>query len=177
MRLDRKREKKMRNKGNLGRLVLLVSCVWVILSGNAFAKIKDIYMTNSAGSFLERDSFGEDETPWLFLKLKKADDQVEGDWWFWNKGNQGGQEFSFDTADPSPNLEIEDSVNSDGTKYLWLTRKDIDNVKASKHWWHIYAHSGNSGAAKYRVTPEPVSSALFLLGAGALAGVRRLRKK
>jgi hypothetical protein len=27
------------------------------------------------------------------------------------------------------------------------------------------------------ITPEPVISSLFLLGAGALVGVRRLRKK
>jgi hypothetical protein len=31
--------------------------------------------------------------------------------------------------------------------------------------------------ARWTVTPEPISSALFLLGAGALAGARRMRRK
>ncbi len=40
-----------------------------------------------------------------------------------------------------------------------------------------WALSYGVNTVKLAVVPEPVSSALFLLGAGALAGVRRLRKK
>jgi hypothetical protein len=41
---------------------------------------------------------------------------------------------------------------------------------------HAYFSNFNLQSGKI-VTPEPISSALFLLGAGALAGARRLRKK
>lgn len=187
----------MKNKINLGSLILIALCAGGILSGNAFAKqnedknggggngIEDIYMTsydlNSLDNFLKKDSFQEDETPWLYLRLKDSVNQVTGDWWFWNKGNQE-RLLSFDTTDLSKSLwDKRESGNSDGTKNLWLTRLDIEDVTASDKWWKINnVHSSNpkgGGAVKYHVTPEPISSALFLLGAGALAGVRKLRGK
>lgn len=187
----------MSSKVNLWGLSLIVLGAVVILPGNVFAEqignnnksgsgIVDIYMAsflgyNSAGSFLERGSFNEDETPWLFLRLKDSVNQVKGDWWFWNKGNQE-RLLSFDTTNLSESLwDKRESGNSDGTKNLWLTRLDIEDVTASDKWWKINnVHSSNpkgGGAAKYHVIPEPISSVLFLLGAGALAGVKRLRKR
>ncbi len=173
----------MKNNCILKVIMLLVLGV---LPLNAFAGqggngIIDIYMTGAADDFLKKDIFTEDQTPWLYLKLKDSVSDVTGDWWFWNKGNQD-YSLSFDTSDLDTSLwNKQESDNPDGTKNLWLTRFDLEDVVNHDQWWHVNnVHSVNpngGGSAKYHVNPEPVSSALFLLGAGALGSRSWLRKR
>jgi hypothetical protein len=148
--------------------------------------IVDAYMTeffgdSAADSFNPKDSFTRDETPWLYLKLQDSVDQVTGNWWFWNKGNQDW-ELSFNTRSLDPAVwEKRESDNPDGTKNLWLTRLDMSDFAAHDQWWHVNAiHSNNPNggcSTKYHVTPEPASMLLYILGGGSLiAGFFRKRK-
>ena len=177
--------------------LILIMCFFavVLLAGNVFAKngqgngksglngngIVDIYMTHE-DSFEEYDTFCENDTPWLYLKVKDSVTKVTGDWWFWNKGNQSSL-LSFDTSNFDMDLWSMKDVpdNSDDTRNIWLSRLDLENVTAHDQWWHVTnVHSSSpngGGATKYHVTPEPVSSMLFLVGAGAFAVASRRRKK
>ncbi|HOW43194.1 MAG TPA: hypothetical protein PLF03_05980 [Candidatus Omnitrophota bacterium] len=174
--------------------VLCICATILSLSTLAFAKnpnsngadngggngIVDIFMTSDYDVFTPQPSFHEDETPWLYLKLQDSVTQVTGNWWFWNKGNQDWA-ASFDTANLDPLVwESHSSDNSDGTKNLWLTRLDIDDAVAHDQWWHINnVHTScpnGGGSTKYHVTPEPISSLLFLIGSGAMFAGARMRK-
>ena len=176
------------------RVVAVFMLVLLLCSGTAFAKndksvvngggngIVDIFMADFEGydntaSFTPASSFHEDDAPWLYLKLKDSVTQVSGNWWFWNKGNQDAL-LTFDTLNLSSDIwDTRSSDNPDGTKNLWITRLDFDDYAAHDQWWHINnVHSNNpngGGSAKYRVTPEPVSMLLFVLGGGAFALSRR----
>jgi len=146
--------------------------------------IQEIFMTeffgiNDTASFSPVENFPEDTTPWLYLKLATEQTEATGTWWFWNKGNQD-YELSFDTALLTAPWLKEESSNPDGSRNIWLTRTDITDFTAHDQWWHVnnvHASCPNGGGStKYHVTPEPASTALFILGAAAF-GFGIFRKK
>ncbi|MCX7927463.1 MAG: PEP-CTERM sorting domain-containing protein [Candidatus Omnitrophica bacterium] len=174
----------------LCRIGLIDLLVVLIFSTFSFAKqqgqsqgigIYELYMTKNANDFLEQENFVVQDTPWLYMKLHDSVYRVTGNWWFWNKGNQNYL-LTFDTQALDPNLwQSVASDNSDYTKNLWLRRLDITQYTAHDQWWHInqvkaYGLNGGKHQTKYHVTPEPISSALFLVGAAAF-GLRRFTGK
>ncbi len=77
-------------------------------------------------------------------------------------------------SEESGGVDGDITYSESGTSYF---APGVGYVKESYHSIDLGGETvGNDELLSYNVTPEPISSALFLLGAGALAGVRKLRK-
>jgi hypothetical protein len=122
-----------------------------------------MYMTNADGSYATQTTFSPTETPYLYIHSAFYTDQVMAS--FWN--DPAG---TTNTANFGPST----------TRDKWLTL-DWNTVAKTPGQWTVngYNFDNNfnlaSGSTRFSITPEPISSTLFLLGAGALAA--RLRRK
>lgn len=142
--------------------------------------------------------------PWLYAELEPEVYRFAGDWYFDLNGGGNSQDYlkTFDvfvTDQMDADWKVVTGSLTQGKKLyttFWITRLDWNLVKnAGEKWWEVqnfktYDASGNllaSGPNKnahYKVfidevappVPEPISSALFLLGAGAL-GIKLYRRK
>lgn len=145
-------------------LIALIMISGLVLTSNAFASIPDTFMTDSSGSFVPRTEFSLSETPWLYLHLPDAGLNVVASWW-----QSPSLTYTFAGTSPSTAQDI------------WISPSDWATIKTTGIWnvnaGYSYA-TGETGArsASFTVTPEPISSALFLLGGGALA-LRTYRKR
>lgn len=86
-------------------------------------------------------------------------------------------EFSTDDASGA--------ITFDGTQYA-LDLSGQQGLVAGSYLWSVYADGvpdgksldgGSITGGRLTVTPEPISSLLFLVGGASLAGIRKLRKK
>jgi hypothetical protein len=114
------------------------------------------------------------------------------------QGNSGFHQSYSDSIVQSGQMNELLPVSAGGSKNFWVfSAYNLDNDAVPGEYrvfdcshniydpqepldqWNqrIYHSVYVTNAAKWTVTPEPVSSVLFLLGAGALAGVRKLRGK
>jgi len=155
-------------------MIIAVLFVMLAFTTPASADITDflaIFTTDSYGSTTPKTSFGWNETPWLYVKLTSAALNVTSSWWL------------------NPSLNPLASVIESGARdEFWLTPVDQygnsiwDSIKALGTWTiNAEAHFAtipmdkNTGSTIFTVTPEPVSSALFLIGGAALAGSKLYR--
>ncbi len=147
----------------------------------AFASSFDeIYTVGDKYETTEKSVFGWDEKPWLYIKLPDIGyefDKTKSFWW-----DPKGDDDESDKH-KSNLIKREDSDNE-----MWLSFKDNTWLKIREVGeWEIKAKSKLffpdnpnvtiNGLAKCTVTPDPISSALFLLGAGALGSRSLLRKR
>jgi hypothetical protein len=153
--------------------VLAIATTW--FGANAFASVQpsfeQIYMTDAAGSHTPKagtiPSFGWAETPYLYVKL--------------GMGGLSNVIFSLFYQDPQNSTQATPAMQS-GDEY-WFSPANWNNtgVKNLGAWKaDLGAHYPGGylyDSQSFTVTPEPVSSALFLLGGGALALYRYKRKK
>lgn len=154
------------------------------LTGPSPRQFDALYTTDSNGSRTEKNSFSFSETPYLYAKLPEV---------------ETGDLTSLIT-DWTDGASINDSVevrNANAVSEFWLTPGDWDSVKHEGNWDiktffivdkpNSFAigdlFGGSEGTPQitrpYRfsvTTPEPVSSALFLMGSGIL-GLKARRKK
>ena len=155
------------------------------IAGNAFAKTNNngggvvtMFVTDQSGSETPRQpkKFSLGETPWLFVNLDTYN-SIAGDWYRSNSSDS----YDFDSSNIDTTYFNTPYWN--GNKF-WLSLKDTLNVSGE---WHIHdilidgerkpGYSDNYQIYSVVTTPEPVSSALFLLGGTALAAVHFRRKK
>ena len=142
--------------------------------GNTFAKIWMVRGDKQTDP-VDPANFAWDETPWLYLNLPTAPDlfgwksKVTSDWLF-DSVSQGSSDSD---------------VNA---KSYWLKLDDWNAVKQAGIWTvnagYEYYMPGEDSVFGYGYTtfnvnavPEPISSTLFLIGAGALSAWRIRRKK
>ena len=141
--------------------ILTLAAFMLLVCSASLVEAGEFFITDSAG--IEQSSFAFDETPWLSITLKAQEKEVIGGWW---KEIPGGAQ--------NP---ISKSGLVGGQSYLW----------AFTDWgWPIpqtegtyQAHVNGYGTERtFTVTPEPISSVLFLIGAAALtgAGIKRRKK-
>ena len=138
----------------------------LIFAGSVFAAFDDIYTTGSYGSTAIKTTFGWDEKPWLYLKFPASSDFVNNIYSTWTDPH-GVTNSVGDTLSGSQVWLGFDTWNSIRTTGLW-------NVTAN-----YSGYSGGpsgSGATTFTVTPEPISSALFLFGGLVLAAGYRKKK-
>ncbi len=133
-------------------------------TNSVFADFEEIYMTDSFGSTTSQTIFLWDDTPWLYLKLPESGLNVtESDW------KDPDSIYYFIGSAPSTEQDI------------WLSFNDWDSIKKSGLWEveAVYSYAGGSfgsGSTSFTVSPEPISSILFITG-GATLAVRHYRKK
>lgn len=119
------------------------------------------YTVSSSGSTIEKSDFRYDnETPFLYVKLSDPGLSFKAAWW-----NDPSSDSYFTSEGPSANQET------------WLSLSNWDSVKEHGLWTinGSFLSAGaplDSGTASYQftVSPEPVSSALFIIGGLALGG-------
>ena len=150
------------------------------MAGSSFATTGTYAeMVGSFGSKSAQSSFGWNETPWLHLYLCDPGSwNISGTFW------------------ASPSNEYYLTASSGASQDIWLSldsgedfyRNTVtwDNVKELGLWnlKGVYASTLNGCTGgnccyttSFTVTPEPVSSALFLIGSLSLAGVAYKRRK
>ena len=131
----------------------------------AFAdNYNQIFMTDANGSTTPKTNFGWNETPWLYVKLSEIAESITSAWWTDPNGNK---------------YKIFDAFSTDD---IWLSPLNWSTIKKLGEWTitavsHLDSGTVNQGRLSFTVTPEPVSSLLFILGGGALAGTKLMRSR
>lgn len=147
-----------------------------LMTGNAFAAFQSIYMTNAFGSYTQQTEFSWDETPWVYLQMPNAGLNSTAVFWnspdttvYFNRSKMGiGQEYWF---------SLDSGVDSLGNSVSWADIRETGewDINAS----YVYAGrrmNSGEGSTSFTVTPEPVSSVLFIAGSAVLAGRRYWNK-
>lgn len=149
-------------------LIFVFSVVFFMGTRAEAFSFEEIYMTNAEGSTTQVDVFGRNEQPWLYLKAPESDpaDQLRVDWSWWHSPDQG----------------ISQSFGTTTDTVAWLTLDAWDSAKRLGGWdvYAAYFYTGGEkggGSTNFTVTPEPVSSVLFLLGGLSLFGFEYKKRK
>ncbi len=155
-------------------LVVLVSAV-SLAPGTSFAKtgsevdIGTIYMVDSYGSTTQQDVFALGVTPWVYFEIPSGvgsrNIAAQTSWYY-----EGELQESFPV------------LIREGTTEVWYSLDTWESYQSVGSWCVLAQYDATSpyttgkGTAKFSVTPEPVSSVLFLAGSATL-GFRHFRKK
>jgi len=152
-------------------MLIIALCISasVALSTNSFAADNDdgVYTVASAGSTEFVGTFALNQKPWLFVKANDALNPIPRSKWF----------------DPTDD-KFKTTQTLAGAEGFWLSFADNDWSSITKKGeWSIKALEGKGedkkkiGKAHFIVTPEPIGSALFMIGAGALGMIKRRRSR
>lgn len=137
----------------------------LIFAGNVFAGFDALYTTDDDKSTVAKTTFDWDELPWLYLNVSGAAGKLLTASSTWT--SPGG----------TPYVAGDELMGSK----MWLAFvSDWSSIRATGVW-NIdanYSYSGGSGTGSttFTVTPEPLSSALFLFGGLVLAAGYRKKK-
>lgn len=145
------------NKKSIIRSLIIFLFMAVLFTNNAFASFDQIFMTSQNGSTDIRTTYDLNETPWLYLKLPESSLNFTGAWW-----NDPDNNAHFVSQGPTTDQEI------------WLSLLDWSTVKEAGQWNVNAFYSAANGAygtgsTSFTVTPEPLSSLLFIVGGATLA--------
>jgi hypothetical protein len=155
-----------------------------LVQANAFAVVsgsfEQAYTVASDNSTTEVTSFDIDgAAPWLYLRLPASPHA---------SGNSSVDSHWFFNPEVSEQFASGDPGDTDLQRDFWLPSDLVWDSNKAVGDWHIDAsffwNGPGTGAndvignqtVNFTVTPEPVSVALFGMGAGAL-GLTRLRRK
>ncbi len=151
--------------------ITVAACAFVSMS-TAQADDFSINPVDSNGSTTVKTLFGFDETPFVHLHLPEPGLNFASSFWESPAGP-----FYFTSHGPSTDQDI------------WFSLSNWNTAKALGQWnvngGYLYAQgisegpcTGSCGAGytSFTVTPEPASSALFLIGSLTLAAVARRKK-
>ncbi len=162
--------------------MLALTAIFSLVSFNAvFAYTFDeIWTVKNKNETAKTDTFTlTDPAPWLYVKLPTPPTTL-----FWKSSVSSDWLFGDSLQGES------DSGLVSGKRSFWLQLSNWDSVKQLGTWtadanFTYYASNGTtilkngSGSTAFNVTaaPEPISSALFLIGGTALAAWQIRRKK
>jgi len=170
--------------------VVVLSLVAVMFAffgavNSSFAHTFRVYMVDHEGSppAPPVDTFGWNETPWLFTHVPKGVTFVSASWW-----QDPGTQYSFDGS--AYYFEDQNPAGLTG-QFIWIS---LDQTSGGLDWidirqggtWTADVETNNiygftfgeeQRSTNFTVTPEPVSAALFLIGGISLAAARRRRQK
>lgn len=159
---------------------LLFSAIFCLSSTEARAEwfsFETIQMvsTNDSSDDLSRtlkSSFGLDETPYLYLKLPA--DQ--------NLGYLSGYHLTGSTWTGPSEFPLPSGMELSSSRELWISLPYWDLVKEEGTWnvdaaFFYMGGMKGKGSTSFAVSPEPVSTVLFLAGGGIFAVALRRKKK
>ena len=161
----------------------IVTGVLLISTSNASARELDLsmgaYMTDE-GNTVEKDVFGWDETPFMFMQFDVDDLNVKRSLhlnWVWWQDGEWPVSLEFDKLTDFSG----DSLNIWQAPKNWDNHREIGEWNVRATWWNpsFCSDKGGWGTSKvnFTVTPEPLSSILFLIGGTALVARRYLKRK
>lgn len=138
----------------------------IVITNTTFADFEEIYMTDDDGSFIKKNNFGWNEQPWLYLLLPKAGLSTVNSWW----------------EDPNKEYHLVTAVIEEYDDEIWLNLANWNTIKKLGEWnvraSYFYATGEiGAGSTRFTVTPEPISSVLFLIGGAALVTRRYYRTR
>ena len=163
----------MKKKLVFGMLIGLFSLF--VLVGSSFAE--DTFYVEMADGINGnvKNTFGWNETPWLHLHLDPGDWNISGTVW-----ESPSQKYYLTTSGGTSqdfwvSLDFGEDVNGDDITWNSVWESGLWNLKGIylgvPQGYHEYY------TTSFTVAPEPVSSALFLIGGLSLAGVAYKRRK
>ncbi|MBI5416615.1 hypothetical protein HZA55_01500 [Candidatus Poribacteria bacterium] len=143
----------------------------------------EIKTVDNYGSYNIKTTFGWNETPYLYIKLPSSGSYTLLS--FIGQGNLGFSSNDEQYVNFSyryfKNPEVWFSIDEEFASMYWDDMSWKDGKKTG--WWYVESeyskiNGSSSGNAytSYNVTPEPVSSILFLIGGVAL-GARQYKKR
>lgn len=159
-------------------MFVVVLMLGVLMATSAFAVEPSfsVYTTDSQGN--PDNEFGFNETPFLQINFPSTDWNVTIGWWTPRNGGETYLAANVFSGVFQDNVSFGDlAFRKQGTDtiFSWDAIKDYG-------WWDINATynkfdgSVMTSNSAFNVVPEPVSSALFLIGGGAIALFRRNRR-
>lgn len=176
-------------------LAVLITGLFSFVAVPAQAKDITLFMTSGPGNFTAFDNTGsadykvpDGNTPWLYAQLTHAADLLTGNWWY--SSDKSGTILNFESQGATGNVTnsffnyVQNGID------LWISR--VDGGNSGDKQWHIHDMELNdsnkqthvinydivydSTVPPNNIVPEPISTALFLLGGSAL-GLRKLRRR
>ena len=163
-------------------LIFIILLMTVFMSGNLYAEGFTLFSVGDNESTTLKNEFGWNETPWLYISL--PEDGMHGTTALWKSADNNYYLTSF-LGDAEEEWFSLDNGQAVGLSAGW------DSIK-TPGVWNVnvvsmrFTESGPSTmseatsftvASNVMVTPEPVSSILFLAGGGTLAFRRFWGKK
>jgi hypothetical protein len=125
-------------------------------------------------SIEQKTVFGWEEVPYAFIQFDVEDLNTKKPltvWWKWKHENGKWYTFQWDSTTDFPHEKLN----------IWYSPEEWDEVKEIGTWtvqatWRNPGSGGGMMKTDFTVTPEPLSSVLFVTG-GTLLVARVLRKK
>ena len=157
-------------------LIFIILLMTMLMSNNIFAQGFSVISVGGNNSIVEKSGFGWYETPWLYTSL--PENGKHGTTALWKSPDNNYYLTSF-TGDKGKEWFSLDNGNAVGLSAGWDSIKEAGewNVSVAYMQFTQNGPSTMSGATSFTVTPEPVSSILFLAGGGTLAFRRFWGKK
>ena len=131
--------------------------------------------TTEENSTTQKSTFSLNEKPFTFIQFNPGDLNTDRPMflkWVW----QFGQGPSLATVREKITNFDDNPLNLWNSLDNWDLYKKVGNWSVKVNWWNGLGSMG-SGIANFVVTPEPVSSLLFLVGGVTLAATRLRKKK
>ena len=147
-------------------LIFALILLTVFMSNNLFA---DVFSVDNNGSNIGKNDFGWDETPWLYFQLPAED--IYGIAAFWKSSSNKHYMTSNTGLEQEGWFSMDDSLAKGSIAKDWNDAREtgVWNVNVTYMMFSESGFSTKTEATSFTVTPEPVSSILFLAGGGTLA--------
>lgn len=161
------------------KIVLFLALVFslAIFAGNVFASPSG-YMVDEEFSINPQPAtgspalatYGWDQSPWLYFVSPSNILTYSISWW-----NHTGEVIY------TPTFEVTSNTNSVWHGFSnfseWAAIRKAGDWTVKADYSYAGGGPGTTGEVPFKVVPEPVSSALFLLGGGAIAALKLRKKK